>query len=418
MKKLSLVLAAAILLFSCKKHDEGNSPSMEDIVYIQSNDFNSNQNAVIAYRHAGDGKLTQISGSPFMTGGSGVGNPMQVLGPSDSDQEIWMTSDKKFLLVVNSGSNNITVFRIAADGTLSPVPGSPFPSGGETPVSIHGDGSRVYIVNKSQNPLSPTTTNPNYVTMNIDANGQLTMISGAKFETTAGASPAQGLLSNDRKFLFGADFLGFMLMPPVGTLRSFTINNGVLKPVSGTPYTIPAMGGALGLWQHPAANVLYVGFPLAGKMGVYNIDATTGALAFQAAVDAGLAACWIRSNKSGSHTYVLNSGENSISAYNTTNPVAPVSIGKIVLKNAGPTYDVMGMPFVTSEDFSFQLSSDEKFMYVLCQHTNKDFGIGNYNFMHVVNVAADGTLSELSDAMQIPVPNTLRPKGLIVNRIR
>src|SRR4051812_13909686 len=100
MKKVLIAFIAAVCFSSCKKHDNGSTSSTEDIVYIQTNDFNSNQNAVIAYRHTGNGMLTQISGSPFMTGGTGVGNPMQVLGPSDSDQEIWMTSDKKFLLVV------------------------------------------------------------------------------------------------------------------------------------------------------------------------------------------------------------------------------------------------------------------------------------------------------------------------------
>ena len=418
MKQIFYALAAASLLFSSLKAEGKKTASMEDVIYVQTNDFHGNQNAVIAYRYTGHGKLTQIPGSPFMTGGSGIGNPMQLLGPSDSDGELWMTGDKKYLLAVNSGSNNITVFRIAANGSLSPVPGSPFASGGKTPVSIYADGSTVYAINKSQNPMSPGGVKPNYFTMKMNAAGQLSPMSGGKFETGMDVSPAQALLSNDKKFLFGADFLGFMAKPPVGTLRSFTLDNGKLTPVEGSPYTIPEKGGALGLCQHPTANVLYVGFPLAGKVGVYNIDAASGALSFLTAVEAGPAACWIRTNKTGSRLYVLNSGENAISAYNIENPTTPVSIGKLMLKKAGPKYDVMGMPFVTSEDFSFQLSSDEACMYVLCQHTNKDFSIGNYNYMHVVSIAGDGTLSEPSDAMQMPVDNKLRPKGLIVNNIK
>lgn len=411
------LMALAGLCALNDNHAAAKGKGAEEIIYVQTNDFNSGGNAVLAYRNNGKGKLKQIGGSPFKTGGSGVGNPMQMLGPSDSDFELWLTGDKRFLLAVNSGSNNITVFRVAEDGGLSPVPGSPFSSGGETPVSVCESGGYVYVVNKSQNPESPTSSKPNYTTFRINADGQLSPVDGAKLETTMGTSPALTLLSNDKRFAFGTDFLGFMVQPPVGTLRAFTLRNGALSPV-GEPMNFPEKGGALGLWQHPSANVLYVGFPLAGKVGVYNINPKSGALTYSSALMAGPAACWLRTNKSGSHLYALNSGENTISEYNSTNAESPKPIGKLALKQAGPTYMDMGMPFKTSQDFAFALSSDEKCMYVVCQHTNKDFSIGNYNYLHMVDIADDGTLSESSEPVQLPVANTVRPKGAVVYMLR
>ncbi len=410
--------AALCTVSSCNKNDDnGTGKSSEEIIYVQTNDYNSGKNAVIAYRHNGDGALTQIAGSPFLTGGTGLGNPQQILGPADSDYELWFTSDKKYLLVANSGSNNITVFSVKADGSLTPVPGSPFSSGGETPCSIYVSGTEVHVVNKSQNPLAATSSKPNYNTLTLGADGSLTQVAGAKLETTAGVSPSQTFVSRDGKFAYGCDFLGFMQTPAVGTLRSFANNAGVLSPIE-SPLTIPETGGALGLWQSPAANVLYVGFPLAGKVGVYSIDAATGKLAYQLAIGAGLAACWIRTNKAGNHLYALNSGINTISVFDASNPIAPVSKGMFTLKQSGPTYTGMGLTFATSEDFSFELSADEQFMYVVSQHTNKDFSVGNYNYLHVLRIAADGTLSEPTEPVQIPVSNMLRPKGVAVNKIR
>jgi 6-phosphogluconolactonase (cycloisomerase 2 family) len=417
MKKIILSGILATLLFSCKKDQKEDNN--KDILYIQTNDFRENQNAVLAYHYVKGGKLQQFGG-PFYTNGSGVGNPEQILGPLDSDYELRVSADGKFLLTVNSGSNTIAVFSIKSNGSLEHVAGSPFPSGGQTPVSIDVSGNYVFVVNKSQDPLHETTQAPNYSTFTIDGNGKLTPVPGAKFSTTPGTSPTQNLVSKNKKFLFGDDFLGFMLKSPVGTLRSFNISNsGVLTPVAGTPYFVTGnatgMNGAFGLWEHPVANVLYVGYPLLAQVAAYTINESTGALTLQSTAPAGKAACWIRTNKSGSRMYVLNSGENTVTVYNSTNASSPSLLQKFLLKESGPLYTVPGLgELTTSEPFSLAFSTDEKILYIVNQHTNKDFSIGNYNYLHYLDVSDNGLLSETSIPIQIPVPNTVRPKGSVV----
>jgi 6-phosphogluconolactonase (cycloisomerase 2 family) len=417
---LGIIISSFGFISSCKDDDDddnngnggGGTPTEEEIIYIQTNDPAGN--SVLAYRHTGDGNLTQITGSPFSTGGNGVANPMQMLGPDDSDQQLFLTDDHKFLLTVNAGSNTIAVFNVAASGSLSPVAGSPFPSGGETPVSVYASGNYVYVVNKSQNPVNPTTTDPNYVTFTLGVDGTLTKVPSSMVTTTPGSSPTQALISNNNNFLFGTDFLGFQLSPPVGTLRSFTIDSsGVLSPLPGTPLAIPGMGGALGLWQHPNADVLYVGFPLQGKVGIYNI-ASTGMLIYMSTVNAGPAACWLRTTSSGNYLYSLNSGNNTITAYNSSSPMSPSLIDTLALKNPGPLYTAMGLTFTTSECFAFEISPTSKYMYVVSQHTNPDFTVGNYNFLHFVSIAGDGTISEPGNPIQIPVANTVRPQGVVI----
>src|SRR4051812_12219476 len=71
------------------------------VVYVQSNDPTPGKNSVLAYARGANGSLTPLPGSPFLTGGTGVGNPMQVLGPQDVDQNIWPDRGRRLLFVVN-----------------------------------------------------------------------------------------------------------------------------------------------------------------------------------------------------------------------------------------------------------------------------------------------------------------------------
>src|SRR5579872_2106860 len=91
-------LAIGSALLSCNK--KGGGPEGTDggkVVYVISNDYHDNANAVLAYRRKADGTLVSLSGSPFLTHGAGLGNPKQVLGPDDTDDPIVVSDDGRFL---------------------------------------------------------------------------------------------------------------------------------------------------------------------------------------------------------------------------------------------------------------------------------------------------------------------------------
>ena len=416
-----LVLIFVITFFSgCQDHQVPGTPDSSlptNVLYIENNVPVDNQNAILAYRRGADGTLTALGGSPFVTGGKGVGNPMQALGPDDSDQCIALSEDKKRLFAVNSGSNTIAVFNVNTDGSLTPVAGSPFPSQGINPCSVGIAGNKLYVVNKNDDPNQPNTAKPNYTVFTVENNGSLTPVSGSTIETIPKSSPAQAYLAPGKKLLFGADWLAFMAPTPAGTLRAFTVGpDGKLTPTPGTPIAINGMGGALGLWAHPTQNILYVGFALEGTIGVYAYDPTTGALTYITKVMGGKAVCWLRVNKAGTRLYALVSGENKVAVYDLTNPASPTNLQFLTLKNSGPSYDVPGAgALTTSEPFHEEFSPDEKYLYVVNQHTNPDFTIpGNYNYLHTLVIGADGKVSEPSEPLQIPVDKTVRPQGVVV----
>ena len=122
----------------------------EHVVYTETNDVT---NAILAFRRDDEGRLTLLSGAPFPTGGKGVVDSSFKLGPLDTDQNVLIDYDRRLLFAVNSGSNSIAVFRIRPhDGSLEPVRGSPFPSGGINPVSIGLRGDQIVIINQEMDP--------------------------------------------------------------------------------------------------------------------------------------------------------------------------------------------------------------------------------------------------------------------------
>ncbi|HTR30758.1 MAG TPA: beta-propeller fold lactonase family protein [Puia sp.] len=399
-----LVIGSA--MFSCNK--KGGGPEGTDggkVVYVISNDYHENANAVLAYRRKPDGTLVPLAGSPFLTHGAGLGNPKQVLGPDDTDDPLVVSDDGRLLFAVNGGSNTVAVFSIHPDGSLEAVPGSPFPSGGQTPCSIAISGRFVFVANKAFDPLHTITQQPNYTVFEVDNAGRLSTLPGGTIEVPSGSSPSQVLLSNDHRFLFATDFLAFMLPSeePIGTLLSFDLHGDhgfALAP--GAPYVVPkGDGGALGLATNPRSDhTLYVGFPVAGAFGVYDIDPSTGVLNFVTQVAGGPATCWLRTNSIGTRLYTLNSGENAVGVYNTDQPDAPTFIDKLVLKDSK-----------NSADFSLGFSPDGGTLYVVSINVDTTFAANN-NWLHVLKVAVDGTLSEPGEPLLLPVPNDVRPQGV------
>ncbi len=144
-----------------------------EYVYVESNIGAANANSIFAFKRDGDGSLTPLSGSPFATGGAGVMYTGAALGPFDSDQELVTNADNTLLFAVNSGSDSIAVFNIGDHGKLKPVDGSPFSSGGSNPVSVGIDGDTLFIANQSGDYARPSSVLPNYTMMHIQPSGVL-----------------------------------------------------------------------------------------------------------------------------------------------------------------------------------------------------------------------------------------------------
>jgi len=135
---------------------------------------NGSVNSVSAFSVGVNGALTPVAGSPFPTGGTG--------GPSATGStQIITTLAKHFVYVTNPGSfsppqsSTISAFSIdTSTGKLKLVPGSPFPSGlGRIGgLAITPDDKYLIITNES---LAQIAVN------SIGADGTLTPVPGSPF---------------------------------------------------------------------------------------------------------------------------------------------------------------------------------------------------------------------------------------------
>ena len=391
------LLALIPLLLIGPREMQAGENLPNNIVYVESNDPNGN--AIFAFKRALDGSLTPIPGSPFSAKGLGI-TPTFALGPFDSDQEIIVDRSQALLFATNGGSDTIAVFKIHPDGTLSHVKGSPFPSGGSNPVSVGLADGVLCVVNQDNDPGHPGQFLPNYTSFRVGGDGRLTPVPRSTISVDAGASPSQALISPSDELMFGADFLG-------GILRSFAINDaGQLRSRDAQPLPPAVFAGTgappfpLGLAVHPTRNLLYVGLVTISQIGVYRFR-DSGQLIFERTVpDSGHGVCWLTINKQATRLYASNTGDPSISVYDISkNPSMPIEIQ--TLKYAS-----------TGGGFQFALDSTGTFMHVVTQQSAPTSD-ESANAIHVFRVAPDGTLTEVSSSPTLlPVPNLVRPQGV------
>jgi Lactonase, 7-bladed beta-propeller len=380
------------------------SAAPADTIYLESN--STAGNSIFTYTFNFSSAPVLKSTTP--AGGIGVFDPSFALGPFDSDQNLIENASGTLLFAVNSGSNTIAVFNIHADGSLSPVSGSPFPSGGSNPVSVGLKGDTLVVVNKDQDPAQAGTAAgsalPNYTTFNVSPQGQLIPVPGSTVPVAYGSSPSQALIASQGNVVFGADFLG-------GLLQSFRLDpNGSLD--QNFPQALPnsiftgLTGGhqPLGMRTHPFLPILYVDITPVSKVAVYTYD-PQGRLNFvRTAPDAGAAPCWAVVNHAGTYLYVTNTGDNSIEVYSLADPLNPTEVQHFVMasNNGGAV-------------FSTVIDHSDNWLYVSSEQSSPTASVAA-NAFHTLKIDANGMLSEPFAPTVLPVTSNpaVRVQGITV----
>lgn len=386
-----MVLAAAIT--------PAWSAGASDIIWLESN--STAGNSILAFQNNGTGTPTFLGSTP--AGGIGVYDGTFALGPFDSDQNLITNHEGTLLFAVNSGSNSIAVFNITATG-LTPVAGSPFPSGGSDPVSLGLHDDVLVVVNKDQDPAqNPDLVQPNYTTFRVSRSGALTPISGSTVSVAYGSSPSQALVASHGPFVFGADFLG-------GLLQSFHLDPRAHLH-QNLPQALPtslftgqtAAHQPLGMRTNPNVPVLYVDITGLSEVAVYSYFGF-GMPSFVTAVpDSGKAPCWATVNHAGTRLYLTNTGDNSIEVYDLTNPFNPVDIQHFVMDST------------TGGVFSTVIDASDQWLYVSSEQSSATATTAA-NAFHSLQIDANGLLSEPFSPAVLPIGGTVpvRAQGLTV----
>ena len=375
-------------------------------VYVNGNIGTvSNGNVVYGYSNDGTGHLTPLPGSPYSTGGTGSApsSGMSLGLQTDDDQQVITNNAGTLLFTVNGFSNTIAVFDINSDGSLTPIAGSPFTSGGSQPASlglfdgILGNGAGFLVaVNKSSDPNQTNPKKPNFQTFTVMSDGTLVHNTGSQVTLTTGASPSQAAIGLQH-LVFGMQFAGGSPPPPVpSTIYAYRIHsNGTLGLNSSV--TTPNPGSLfLGEVVHPTKAILYAALPVDSQIGVYTYTPGPGVLTFSTTVaNPGQLACWLAINAAGTRLYSGESMSNSITVYDLTNPLVPVQLQHITL-----AFTISG-----SSVTNLRFDPTGQFLYAISNETAE-------SSLHVFNVASDGTLTENVTPLALPVPFGNYPIGL------
>lgn len=223
--------------------------------FLFVSDLNGFQVAV--YAIGSDGTLAAVPGSPFKTSA-----PLSQITIDDATKLLYAADD-----------NVVFGFTIGADGVLTPVPGTPVtvrppfmnPDKGPTNVSVAIDPAGKFL-------FVGDTISQNTWVYAIAADGSLTLVPGSPFTTPGNAGV--DVVSRDGRFLFegGGAVAGVSQIHSDGTLSTVAGS-----PFPNGPFN---NGGAPvgGIATDPQGKFLFLADTEESKITVFTIDQNTGAL--------------------------------------------------------------------------------------------------------------------------------------------
>src|SRR6266487_4093611 len=145
MQRITRIAALMVVLglaFAGWTARSGTANAKADVVgHVYVNNNSTVINTVSVFDRHADGSLTANENSPVPIGGNGQGANVPSQGA------LQLARNGHLLLAVDAFSNQISVLHVHEDGKLEPVKGSPFSSGGTTPVSIAVHDHLVYVAN-------------------------------------------------------------------------------------------------------------------------------------------------------------------------------------------------------------------------------------------------------------------------------
>jgi 6-phosphogluconolactonase len=376
---LAGAMAAIVATLSVSTVAAAGSP-VAGHVYVNNN--SAGTNTIAAFDRHADGSLTPVTGSPFGAGGAGTGAPYGSAGG------LQRSSDGRYLLATDPGSNEISVLRIKPNGGLQLVEVDA--SHGSSPVSIAVHGSLVYVANGGAG-------GSNYTGFRLNAGGHLSHIAGSTFALPDDAVPGHVLISPD-----GRRLVGTRVGPNAGPsfLDGFRIGtDGRLTPAPGSPFPAQRIGPFGSTFSPIHGSQLFVSNAHdganAGSVSVYDVaaDGSLNAIGGSPFADLQTAPCWVAISPDGHALFAVNTAVPSISRYAVSADGTLTLVGSTAFKSPN------GL-----RPFDAQVSPDGASLYVV------DAGVAKVSAFTVSGT----TLTELGGS-PFSIPGGAAPFGMVVD---
>ena len=325
-------------------------------VYVQAN---AAPNEVIAFRRAGDGSLDLIGS--VATGGDGEDSPHLT-----SQGSVALTSDGQHLLVTNAASDDLSIFSVAADGSIELRDRV---HTGAAPKSVAERDSLVVVLN---------TGKPGLVSFRLDADDIAPVEGGDQALAATDADPAQVAFSPDGAVIVitdrGTDSIVTYEVAADGTFGA----SRSIASQGPTPYGFAfTSGGTLVVTE------------------AFRAEKGAAAASLYAIVDGSLEPrsasvgngrseiCWAVVTPDDRFAFTTNFADGAVSRF------AIAADGSLSLEDATAGIAVDGMPGLRDEN----LSSDGRFLYAIDTDGGRIYGW---------SVGAEGLLEPLGSWEGVP----------------
>jgi len=358
-----------------------------DVVgHLYVNDNTASMNTVAGFDRHADGSLSPIAGSPFAAGGAGTGAGI------GSQGALQASSDGRFLLVADAGSSQISVLRIRKDGSLRRVEDSPVSSGGSTPVSIAVHDDLVVVGNNG--PVS------SYAGFKFD-DGHLRPLEDSTFALPSGTMIGDVLFNGDGTHLVGTRIgtgVGAATLP--SEIDSFSIDDDAhLRAAPGSPFAAQGAGPFGSEFRPTNSSQLFVSNAHdgadKGSISAYDVarNGVLDSIDGSPFADKQTAPCWVEITHDGKFLFTVNTAVPSISRF------AIGADGTLTLLGSTPFNSPAGLG---PEDARLGPRGDK--LWVV------DTGAAKVSAFAV----SGGNLTELASSPTV-LPSGAHPFGIVVN---
>jgi 6-phosphogluconolactonase len=367
-RKAQLGALLALAIAACAPDNGSDSPTSvaplyswlpprAGAVYVMTNQAAGNQ--VRMYARSTDGSLGTFTA--FGTGGTGTGAGL------GSQGALTLSNDGGWLLAVNAGSNDVSVFRVGNSGlTLTDRE----PSGGTTPISVTVNGSLVYVLNAGG-------TN-NITGFQLSGGGQLSQLSGSSRPlSTASPGPAQVQFTPDGNQL---------VVTEKATNRILTYNVGsdgrASQPTVHAASGVTPFGFAFAGRDILAVSEAFGGAANASAASSYSVGRASFSVVSASVPTTETSACWAVATQSGRFVYISNTGSGTVTGYSVASDGALTRLDADGV--TGVTGGAPGDP---------AMSHDSRYLYVLT---------GGVLAVRAFAVAPDGSLTPVAGISGLP----------------
>lgn len=338
MVKKIVILCLSMVILSCSKDDSESTSLVENnqsFVLTMSN--SSSGNELLEYKIENDGTLTYKKSISTMGIGSGGG-----LGNQGA---VTLSTDKKFVFVVNAGDNSVSSFRISSTGTLVLV--GKYSLVGIRPISVTQKGGVVYVLN-SAGTMGATSIEG----FTLSSTGVLTAITGSSVSLPNDVNPAQ--------ISFVYDNVLVISERATNKLTSYILNSSKIpvNPQSIISIATQPFGFAVG----SNGRIFVTEASASSSLSSYFVS-TTGTISnISSASNAQGGACWAVMNSTSTICYSTNAGSNTISSFNIgeTGSITGNQIAANLGDGNGP--------------LDAGITPDNKYVYVLAGTSDKILG--------------------------------------------